>query len=135
MLNLTFAATCAASGITPVVFGDEFLVRAVFDMDPRRCEIDFVAHGQRNVGLAVHRSRDEGDSPPGDYLTDEDHTAPPAVGCVAADVESEIHLLEVAVEGDRTTEHPGVQETKSDDAQEGLAFAKVQLCSVGDKWL
>src|SRR5262245_41370563 len=154
MLDLVLYCTAISlAGVTPVVLGDERLLRVVggqvwgareieaelvppVGVEPlirgastRRARPDLMAHRNREVVLVVDRSRDPGDRAPGGDFLDENHTAPPTIFRLAANVESQVELLEIAVPGDRKSPNPGIEKTESDDAHESTAIPGVELGS------
>src|SRR5262249_17340529 len=58
--------------------------------------------------------------------------APPLPMMVAADVEAQVDLVEVPVEGDRHPHDEGVEETEPDHADEGAAVPEIDLGAPGD---
>ncbi len=61
---------------------------------------NLVASRQGDVVLVVEVAGDQGDGGPRHDLLDEDDAAAPLVAGFVADVEAQVDLLEVAVEGD-----------------------------------
>src|SRR6478672_2608946 len=151
MFDAVFAATVAARGVTPVMFGDEFLVRSVlgglwftarshrqrfpaptatpliFGEEAAVLVLKHVTHWQRQVRLAVKRPRDQSDCATRNQLADKDDTASPFVRAFSADIKAQVHFLEIAMKRNRQTDHACVEKQKSDDAQKSLPVVEIQL--------
>jgi hypothetical protein len=151
MFDLILAATAAARGVAPIMFGDELFVRSlcgplgfagrghgerfpmpaapplILGKEPALLVFKHVPHRQRQVGLAVKGPRNERDRAPRHQLPHKDHSAPPFVPAFPANVEAEIHFFEIVMEGNRQTNDAGIKKKKTDDADERLATVKIEL--------
>src|SRR5437764_7713419 len=114
MLDAVLTAPAPHSGVAPIMFGDEFRVRAarnrlrfaggahferlpfpsaptgIFDAQLKIDMIDLVFHRQGEVVFAVKRARDDGDRPTRYQFTNKDHAASPGVGGFFSNVKAEI---------------------------------------------
>jgi len=100
-----------------------------------RIELELVAHGEGDIWFPVAQAGDESDGSARDDLTDEDHPTARANGGFAADIEAEIDLVKVGMEGDRQSEDAGVQEAEPDDAEESPAIVEIQVSAGWDERL
>src|SRR3954451_17781600 len=90
--------------------------------------IELVPHRHGRIGLVVAPASHERDHMARHELTNEDDgPTPRSVLGSAANVEPEIDLVEVSVEGHRQAEHPRVQEAEPDDARHGHAAERIEL--------
>src|SRR5262249_7719881 len=133
MFDAVFATAAAKTGVAPVMFGDEFRVRAGgnrlrladsahlerFPFSPPApgiCNaqvciemIDLMFHWQGDVVFAVKRACDERDRAFWNQFANEDDAAPPHVGRFLADGESQVHFLEVAMKRNWQSEHARIE--------------------------
>src|SRR5437879_4070536 len=140
MFDPIFAATGAHTGVAPIMFGDELLVRPGRNIlrfasrshrkrFPLRTAspgirhfyskidmFDFVFHWQREIVFAVKRACDERDGPARNEFANEDNAASPGVGRFLADVETQIQFFKIAMERDRESEQTRVEEKEANDA-------------------
>src|SRR4051794_12719341 len=69
------------------------------------------------------------------HLLQEDDPAPNALPCAPPHVESQIHLGEIAVEGNRTPQQPRLEKPESDQTDKGAAMPLIQLHPLRKKWI
>jgi hypothetical protein len=151
MFDAVFAAFFPASGVAPIMFGNEFLVRSLrgalrltgrchgerFPTPPAPPLIlgkkaapfvfEDVAHGQRQIRLSVKDPCNERDSSTRHQLADEDHATAPFLCAFSPNIKAEIHFFEVAMERDWQADHARIEKQKADDAEEGLSIVEIEL--------
>src|ERR1043166_1218060 len=148
--------TGAPARITPIMLGDEFRLRRAPQRKEGRADfpgdspalpapMPGVAHLTRPVGREPAKLDRVGHRnaairfPPGEQgnpcdpalrhqLANEHHApAPAAVRRAPPDVEAQVDLVEIAVEGNREAEDPGVEEAEPDQAHQGEPIPCVEL--------
>src|SRR3954452_17924025 len=97
--------------------------------------LDRVSHRQREIRLSIKLAGDERDGASWDQLAHEHDPAPPFVCAFPPDVKAQIHFLEVAVERDRQPDDARVEKKKANNADECLAFVKVEFGFDGNERL
>src|SRR2546423_5202259 len=159
MFDAVFAASITSRGVTPVMFGDEFLVRPVagtlrladcshrqrfpapaaspliLSKDATVLVLERVPHRQRQIRLAIKRAGDERDGSAWHQLPNENDTAPPFARAFPPDIKTEIHFLEIAMERDGQTDEARIEKKEANDADERLALMKVELGLDGNERL
>jgi len=88
-------------------------------------------HAKREVRLVVGRARDKRNEVPWDNLADEGHPTPNLALHVSANVEPEIHFVEVLMEGHAAAQDTRAQEAKANNAQECAAIVRIEFRSTG----
>lgn len=151
------AASIAARGIAPIVLGDELLdaarlrqgwvarrggaegapsrgdAKLVFGGDGCWFALHAMAHGECDVIFAVRDAGDGGDGAARDDFADEKDAAADFGARFAADIEAEINLVEIRVEGDgEEAEELRFEETEADEADVGFSFMGVELGATRD---
>jgi hypothetical protein len=159
MFDAVFAGAIGpASGIPPVMFGDEFFLRTGGNIlrFAARCQgktfpfvpaspfvagayfavaIDyFAAHRQRLIRFAVKDARSNGDGRFRHELADENDAAPPGVSGLFAHIEAKVYFFEVAVSRNGQAADDGMIEEEPDDAEVSLALKEIELRSSGHIW-
>lgn len=141
MLDAVFAQSGTTGSVTPVMFGDKFFVRRlggllrltgrshrqgfptlspaplVFRQNAAVLVLERMPHRQGGIGLAVKRPCYDRDRLSRNKLADERDSTPPVIDVFAAHIETETHLLEIAMQGNGQTENASVEKEKTDDAQ------------------
>ena len=155
VLDFIFKAAAVALGcIAPIVLGDELGFGAFGGQEGFSCGfnlhlaagragapgvfsigdlavgagLDCVGHCDAGVVLVEGEAGDGGDGEFGDELADEDGTALLA----AADVEADVDLFKVLVEGDGEAEDAGAVELKADEREPGFVGEEVEFGAGGD---
>jgi len=131
----------AAPVVAPVMLGDE-LFEAAFGGECRRASglradasgiaihapfvlggdggfrlLDAVAHREADVVLAVNEIGGQGDGATRDDLADENDAATVVARDAAANVEAEVHFVEIGVNGNRENSgEPGAEKAEADEA-------------------
>jgi hypothetical protein len=151
MLHPIFAATSSDACVTPIMFGDEFSVRAgrnnlrfaarahlerfpfrsaspgIFHIQSKIDMFDVVLHRNCEIRLAVKCARDKCDRAFGYEFAHEDDAASPRVRGFLSHVKAKIHFLEIAVQRDAQPEKASVEKEKSDDADKAFAIFEIDL--------
>ncbi len=157
MFHSIFAATAAYTGVTPIMFGDEFGVRTdgnglrfagrahlegfpfaaasprIFNLQPKVDVFDFMLHRQRQITLAIKRARHQRDGATRDKLPNENNSAPPAVSGFSTDIKAQVHFFEIPMQWNRQTEQSCIEKEKTDDADERLAVFVIDLSAGRDE--
>jgi hypothetical protein len=128
------AAAISLPGITPVVFGDELFqtslrrigeelapLAANFPLifgHPAACFcLDSVLHREVSVIFPIYEAGGGGDCPSGHDLGNEDNPSAILAAIFAPNVESQVHLLELSMEGNwEIPEELGPAESKTYEA-------------------
>src|SRR5262245_6566408 len=87
---------------------------------------------QRLVVLSIDATGNERGRGARDELLHEDDSSAPGILRLAAHIAAEIDLLEIAIEGNRKTEHAGAPELKGHDADEHASRPGIQLATRRD---
>src|SRR5215472_6176007 len=90
-------------------------------------EVDAMRHRQRNVVLVVDRARDRRHGATRHDLTDEHHAAPYLASLLTANVQAKVHLVEVAVERDGSSQDLGTKKAKAHQADIGRTVPEINL--------
>ena len=85
-----------------------------------------MSHWQGNVVLVVDHPRHPGDGAPRNDLLYKHHPAPHLALNLAPNIEPEVHLQEVVVEGNRHTHEPRIQKPEPDDADEAAFVPEIE---------
>src|SRR6267143_5744016 len=86
-------------------------------------------HREREIALSIKCTGNEDNRTARHKLADENYTASPGVSRFSPHVETQIHFFEIAMQRDRKTQKTGVEEEKSDKADERLAVFIIDLRS------
>ena len=148
------APAIALDGVTPIVFGDKLLLRAIQQRSgiALRMKADFapvamespsmrrldaalgiivpanlVRHGQRYVILVVECSRNQGNGSARHDLADEYNSVALLALFSPFYIEPQVHLREVGVEGNPGAENLRAHQSESDQADEGFRIPIVEL--------
>lgn len=91
-----------------------------------------VGHGECDIGFVIESFGKAGDGEAGDDFSDEGDAAAPTVCGAVTDVEAEIDLFKVAMEGDGDATDAGIEEHEADEADESFAVPLVEFGFFGD---
>ena len=146
-------AAAGLSAIAPVMFRNELVERALRDLAGLAGGVDgqavpvarqpprifdaqggalarkLVRHRQTAVILAIDPAGDGRDRAPGNDLLNENDAALHGTGFAPANVESEVHLVKIAVERNGNSVHLRVKKAETDQADEGPAVKRVEFGS------
>src|SRR5262245_19729549 len=92
-------------------------------------------HGQGHKMLVVAEASDLRDCPAGRDFLHKRHAAADLATGHAANVESQVDFLEIAIAGQSHSQQPRVEKQKAHEANERFAVMEIELAASGDKWL
>jgi hypothetical protein len=91
--------------------------------------LETMSHRQRGIRLTVERASDHRDRLPRNEFADKRDSAPPVIDIFSADIKTQIHFLEIAMQWNGQAEDSRVEEEESNDAQERSSLMKNQALS------
>jgi hypothetical protein len=154
MEDAILAGVAMTRRVPPIMFSDEFFVRTSCNWLGFSCRLhrerfppfsappfvrgphhsisihDVVPHRHCHVGFAVKNACCHFHRPAGNDLTDECYSSPPALLRPTTYIETQIHFLEISMQGHRYAHQPGFKKKETDYAQKCFALVKVEFRSI-----
>src|SRR5579864_3392374 len=90
---------------------------------------DVMTHRHGKIWLAIKNPCNRGDGALWHELPHEHNSPPPGVCRFFANVKSQVHFFEIAMQRNRKAEQAGVEKKETDDAEKGLTIVEINFGS------